>query len=347
MRTRSFFTPAVPVFVASALAAMVALPRAAVAGEPESKTLFAEGRKLREEKKCTEAIIVFRRALDTYPEGLGSLRNIAECEQELGLFASARRDWNDLRVAVLQSRSPKYEGWEKDAADAKAALDAKVGYVVVQIKGDRPEGTRIQLNGKTFDPRLIGVELEQDNGPLTLEVYYGAATPLSATTTIKEASHEQLTIDIPKGAFIGPPGGSGGDGDGGRSATSRGMKIGGGVALGLGGLGAIGLGVSIGIRQDALSTVEEACPDPKQICNAVDDVNRGQVASTLINVFAVGAAVSVGLGLTLVLAAPSETAPKTEKKDEKKDDKAPPKASLQLNLRGTVGGGFVGLGGHF
>lgn len=216
--------------------------------------MFAEGRKLREEKKCAEAIIVFRRALDTYPEGLGSLRNIAECEQEIGLYASARRDWNDLRVAVLQSRSPKYEGWDTDAAAAKSALDAKVGYVTVEIKGDRPEGTRIQLNGKTFDPRLIGVELEQDNGPLTLEVFYGAAQPLSQTTVIKEASHERLTIEIPKGtpAQPIPPATAPDDG---RRATSRGMKIGGGVALGIGGLAAVGLGISIGVRQDALSTV--------------------------------------------------------------------------------------------
>lgn len=323
----------------------------AFAGEPESKTLFAEGRKLREEKKCAEAIIVFRRALDTYPEGLGSLRNIAECEQELGLFASARRDWNDLRVAVLQSRSPKYEGWDKDAADAKAALDSRVGYVTIQITGDRPEGTRIQLNGKTFDPRLIGVPLEQDNGSLTLEVFYGAAQPLSKTTTIEEGSRATLSVEIPKGAVakVGPPETP----DNGRAATSRGMKIGGGVALGIGGLAAVGLGVSIGIRQDALATVEKACPDPKQICSAAADVERGRTASTLVNVFAVGAAVGVGLGLTLVLAAPSESAPAVapDKKDDKppssKASLRPPPPRLQLDVRGTMGGGYVGLGGHF
>ena len=40
----------------------------AFAGEPESKTLFAEGRKLREENKCAEAIIVFRRAVGDWIE---------------------------------------------------------------------------------------------------------------------------------------------------------------------------------------------------------------------------------------------------------------------------------------
>ncbi|MFO0611161.1 MAG: tetratricopeptide repeat protein [Polyangiaceae bacterium] len=318
----------------------------AFAGEPESKTLFAEGRKLREENKCAEAIIVFRRALDTYPEGLGSLRNIAECETELGLFASARRDWNDLRVAVLQSRSPKYEGWDADAATAKAALDTRVGYVTVQINGERPEGTRIQLNGKTFDPRLIGVELEQDNGALTLEVHYGAATPLSATTVIKEASHEKLVIDIPKGAVGTTP--VPGAQDTSRAATARGMTIGGGIALGLGGLAAVGLGVSIGIRQDALSGAEAACPDPTKLCTDTDDVTRGTTASTLINVFAVSAAVCVGVGLTLVLAAPSDTTPVTKPGKEDPTPAPPPaNASLELNLRSTTHGGFIGLGGHF
>src|SRR5689334_6918022 len=52
-------------------AALLLAPSTAFAGKAESETFFANGRELRMAGKCAEAIPEFRRALETYPDGLG------------------------------------------------------------------------------------------------------------------------------------------------------------------------------------------------------------------------------------------------------------------------------------
>jgi hypothetical protein len=55
----------------------------------EAKELFAHGRESRLRGDCAGAIPLFQKAADVYPAGLGSLRNIAECEETLGRYAAA------------------------------------------------------------------------------------------------------------------------------------------------------------------------------------------------------------------------------------------------------------------
>ena len=115
----------------SALALIFLANAAAWAGEEDARTLFAKGRQLRADGRCEEAIIEFRRALEVWPEGLGSLRNIAECEEQLGKYAAARRDWWDLRRAVLLSNEAKYEGWDRQAQEAHTRLATKGARVFI------------------------------------------------------------------------------------------------------------------------------------------------------------------------------------------------------------------------
>jgi hypothetical protein len=65
-----------------------------------AKDLFAQARGLRLQAQCARALPLFRGACDVYRAGLGSLHNIAECEEELGHFVSARRAWLDLQRAL-------------------------------------------------------------------------------------------------------------------------------------------------------------------------------------------------------------------------------------------------------
>ena len=81
------------------VAASLVAPRVR-ADPPEAKDLFAQARGLRLQGQCASALPLFRRAYEVYPAGLGSLRNIAECEEEVGHFASARRAWLDLQRAL-------------------------------------------------------------------------------------------------------------------------------------------------------------------------------------------------------------------------------------------------------
>lgn len=305
----------------------LATPRSASAGELESRSLFAEGRRLRGDGKCGEAIVLFHKAYDTYPDGLGALRNAAECEQETGKLASARRDWADLRIAVLRSTSPKYEGWDKDAEDAYTALAPRVAKLTLELVGERPDGLRVQLNGQPFDLRLVGVALEEDLGPISIEIVADGMAPIRRALEAKEGGAERVSITLPHVTpppkKAGPPATAPEPPP--RSGTA--MRVAGGISLGIGGAGLVGALVSLGLRQSALSSVDAVCPTHLRCPSSVaSDVSRGKTASTLVDVFAATAAVGAGVGLTLVLAAPSSH----------------PKAPAPVALR--FGGGPAGAG---
>jgi hypothetical protein len=103
-------------FCSGVLAASLSAPAQAHADElAEAQDLFGQARDLRLRGDCTSALPLFRRAFEVYPAGLGSLRNIAECEESLGHFAAARQGWVDLGRALVTNHDPKYSGWALDA----------------------------------------------------------------------------------------------------------------------------------------------------------------------------------------------------------------------------------------
>lgn len=294
-------TELIRIAVAILAIGLQAPPVSAQAGQ--SETFFAEGRKLRQAGKCQEALIVFKRALEADPSRIGSLRNIAECEVELKRYAAARRSYWDLRRAALQSSDPRYQGWEKDAEAAYDALTAKVPRLIVKLSGsgDLKKRAKITIDGMPLDPRLIDVELEQDEGSHIVEADYGAVSPLVEKLGLKEGERRTLTLQIPEpeavtpaptaSAVAKPPPGRGP------------LFIAGVSGLAAGGAALIGLGIAAGVREGALSEVAGTCPtlqgcDPS-LGSAVD---RGKAAAVAVNVFlgVAGVAIAGGAGLLIV-----------------------------------------------
>lgn len=301
----------------------------AIGAEEDAKTLFARGRELRSAGQCDQAVIAFRSALEIYPEGLGALRNIAECEEEIGRYASARRDWWDLRRAALQSNEAKYAGWSEDAEARYRALGSKVGTLTVQLKGaeGRPP-VQVVLDGKPLDPRLLGVELERDLGAHTVELFYGGAAPIAERAELTPGARQVVTLTVPAPLpardALSAPSASG--------APPSGIRIGSYVALGVGGAGAIATVVALAVRAGALSAVEDGCSPAgggAYECppSLQGDYDTGKTASTLAGVFAGVGLVGIGAGVTLLLLSPSEaTSP------------APGKPAAELVLTPAPGG---------
>jgi hypothetical protein len=317
------------------------LPAWAGGPEEDAKTFFAQGRQLRAAGKCAEAIIPFRRALEVYPEGLGSLRNIAECEEELGLFASARRDWWDLRRAALQSNEAKYQGWKEDAEARYHALADKVAKLTIKLTGDSLDRVRVVIDGKPVDPRLLDVELERDLGPHTIEAFYGGAAPILKKLELTRGEREVVVLEVPQTA-VGPVKGDGKPSDGGTAPAPSAfdMRTAGFVALGVGGVSAVGTAIAIGVRAGALSAIEEECTetDGRYSCpeSMRSNEDTGRTASTLTNVFGAVAIAGLGVGITLVIIGSSDAGPSTTGSRG---------ASLQVGP--TRGGGTARLTGRF
>lgn len=323
-----------------AIAVFLVFPSAASAGEAESRTLFAEGRQLREQGKCAEAIVLFKKSLETYPEGLGAMRNIAECEEQLGRVASARRTWRDLKLAVTRSGEARYEGWDKDAEDAKSRLDPRVPTLTISLEG---EGS-ISLNGRPLDPRLLGIELEQDLGPLEVVLDDGSAVPEKRALVMEEGGRYKVQLRARKAA--GPASGKPPPGpitiEPKEEEGPSGLVIGGAVSLAVGGASLVGMGIAIGVYESALSEVEQGCPsyESEKRCTSVvsDAVDRGEASSVAVNVLAAVGGAGVATGVVLLIVDATSGPPAADEK---------PAASIVPSFTPLAGGGLVGLSGFF
>jgi hypothetical protein len=347
-------------FVGAVLAATMVLgvvPHAFADAASDAKDLFTKGRELRAAGNCKGAVPLFRKAYQLLPAGLGSLRNLAECEESLNLHASARRDWLDLKRAVLLVKDAKYDGWDADADAAAARLAPKVSrltIVLVDADDDHPlegaalEGLTITVGGESLDRSLVGTELDRDPGTYAIKVE-GGKTPAEQSVTLAtgEKKSVKLAITHLPGADVvvnkgGDGAGDGGDSKGGdtlppRDTGATGRTFG-WIGIGVAGAAAIGTLAFVFVRSSALSQVESKCPKYQtQPCgsNVKDDVDRGKLASTMVDVFG-GVAIVAGIvGVTLVLTNPKPSSTSTTS------------SSLQVSPLAGYGAGGAMLSGSF
>ncbi len=310
----SLVSPSVRRLVGSAalgLALFSVAPPANATPESDAKDLFARGRDLRNANDCGSAVPLFRKAWQIYPQGLGSLRNLAECEEQLGHFASSRRAWLDLKRALITApNDPKYEGWDKDAEEAAARLKPKVATFVVDVYVKSPEGealandktgVEIFVNGESVGTTLVGTPLERDPGQYRIRAQMTDAQPVEQIVNVAAGDNPHVSMRLtvvpkPKPVVM-EPGGSG-------------RKTLGYVVAGVGAASLIGSGITFLLRQSALSELEDNCPlyeaepCPERLRSTVD---RGTLMGTLSPILLGVGLVGVGAGVALIATAPSKT----------------------------------------
>lgn len=292
-------------------------------GAADAKDLFARGRDLRTAGDCASAAPLFRKAYELYPAGLGSLRNLAECEEQLGHFASSRRSWLDLsRALVTQDPkdAQKYEGWKADATQAAARLAPKLASVTIDLSATGTDGAAadakgvdVTLDGESVAPAIVGTPLERDPGRHVVKAA-GARVKqpqqqivdLAPGDTKRVSLRVVVTPDTSGGAAkvtTGPqlpdtPKTTDDTTDHGRASR----RTAGWIALGVGAASLIGAGVALAVRQSAQGQIDGSCPSHDNCSPSLRDVqSRGQTASILFDVFGALGVVAAGGGLALVL----------------------------------------------
>ena len=282
--------------------------------DADAQDLFVRARELRAKNECGAALPLFRKANALAPARLGSLRNVAECEEALGHFASARRAWLELgRDLLVSKETTKYEGWSKDAEANAARLRPKVAVLEVDVVVEREEGTgparagdgvQVSMNGEVVPLALFGTPLEKDPGKYTVraEADRGEA-PAEQVIALVAGATKTIRLDLklrPRSKAVVYEE---------RTSTRR---IAGWVTLGVGGASLVAAGVSLVVRQGALGDLESACPGyASGPCPSSTQaiLNRGSTASTLTTVFGVAGGVLAAGGLALVLASPDDRVP--------------------------------------
>lgn len=287
------------------------------APEDDAKDLFARGRELRTKGDCAGAIPLFAKAWQLYPKGLGSLRNLAECNEHLGKYASARRAWLDLSRALLTVKDAKYAGWSEDAQAADARLAPKVARLTVVVhESGKGVALSVLVNGEVLDPKLLDIALDRDPGTYVVRVE-GGKEPVEKSVSVASGEAKTVTLDVehpttatttvttpkPEPKPILPE----------QPATTSGTRTAGFVTLGVGGGALAVAGIALVVRQKALGDLKDACPyyESKPCPTSTESiVDRGKTASTLVTVFSVIGAVGIGTGVTLLVMGSSDS-PKT------------------------------------
>lgn len=188
---------------AAVLLFIVSSPARASAPEEDAKDFFARGRELRAKGDCASAAPLFAKAWQLYPGGLGSLRNLAECSEQLGRFASARRAWLDLARALLTNTEPKYAGWSDEARDAEARLAPKVARLTIVVHATGAP-VRVLVDGEPLDPQLLDMALDRDPGTYVVRVE-GGRVPIEKSVTLAAAESKTLTFALAPKAEKGDP----------------------------------------------------------------------------------------------------------------------------------------------
>jgi hypothetical protein len=301
--------------------------------ESDAKDLFARGRDLRNKGDCANASPLFYKAWRIYPQGLGNLRNHAECEEQLGHYASSRRAWLDIKRALLTApNDPKYEGWEKDAEDAANRLKPKVAVVTVEViqkigetkkPANEKSGVELLINGEAVAPNLIGAPLERDPGQYTIRVQAAdAPQPVEQGIALAAGDNKKVSLEltrVPKEGAKDPKGGGVDPGYPNGEDKGSGTRTLGWIAIGVGAASLVGSGVTFLLYNGAKSDLEEACgggADWETTCptkdkaNAQDTIDRGKLMGTLSPIFLGVGVVGIGAGVALLVTSPSKSSAK-------------------------------------
>jgi len=305
------------------LAALSAAPTARADAESDAKDLFARARDLRTKGDCAGAVPLFRKAYKVYPNGLGSLRNVAECEEQIGHYASSRRAWLDIkRALVTMAQDPKYDGWEKDAQDAAARLQPKIATVFVDVivkspQGEGPatekSGVEVFVNGENLGTNLVGTPLERDPGNYKVRVQAQYTSPVETEVALGAGDAKHVTLRLvqtpPATPAAGTPEQPGAliDVD-----TGKGKRTAGIVLIGVGAAALVGSGITFLVRAGAKSDLDDKCPSHTGCSPDLQStVDKGKLMSTLTSIlFPVGlVAAGTGVGLFIWGSNSKETAP--------------------------------------
>jgi hypothetical protein len=239
---------------------------------PAAEVLFRSGRARMEAGDYAHACPLFAESLRLDPT-LGTLFNLATCEEDIGKLASA---W-ELYGEIADRMDPDDER-RAVAAQRKAALVRDVPRMTVVLAAVAPTDLEILCDGVELRTASLGVPLPVDPGPHEIAARAPGYDARIYSVTI--ARGEELTLSVEPGPPVHPP----------RWSVAKTGYVIGGV-----GLASLAVGTILGVR--ALDRREDSDADcVGSVCRDVSGVQAYSDARSL----AIGADVAFGVGAVAV-----------------------------------------------
>jgi len=318
--------------VATASIALFVLgtPRAARADDAAgADALFSQAKALSSSGDFEAACPKFEASENLAPS-LGTLLNLADCYEHVGKPASAKKRWDEA-IEVAKAKSDDRAGFATDRANAIAPRVPKLTLSITT----GAEALSVAIDGKKVPDGRWGLPIEIDPGPHQITVSRGDTVLETQSLEIAEGASSDLALDLGAIAKAHP-------------ATKKkrpteppnpAQSIAGWITLsvGLGGMTAFGVLEGVALSQRSEADGEGGCvtKGDAAICSPQGYalVQRAGDFAEVGQWLGVGGVLAFGVGLTLVLTAPSA-------------DAADEKPVAVLPMISPYGGGVL-VGGSF
>lgn len=161
---------------------------------PSAEQLFREGRQALQQNHLAEARTKLEASQKAEPAA-GTLLNLAECYEKLGLTATAYDTYAEARDAA-QKRGRA--DWEKLASDRISVLAPRLPRL--RITGKAPSAASVLLDGRLYDRAGFGKSSPIDPGTHRVTVIDNARELFVREVVTKEGGTTEVVIDIPEAA---------------------------------------------------------------------------------------------------------------------------------------------------
>ena len=179
-----------------ALAALAIAPSGRAAADPridKADELFAEGKALLA-TNVAEACDKFEESLRYNPAAIGTLLNVALCDEKLGRIASAVDKFNEARTRAKEQGLIQHV---RAAEQHLAALEPALPHLSIRLTEKLPE-TRVLIRGANGLDRVIPLEdiasVAVDPGEVVVTVSAPARLPYRTKLGIARAEHRDLVV---------------------------------------------------------------------------------------------------------------------------------------------------------
>lgn len=290
-------------FLPGALLLALAAPAFAEASSSDkarAEALFDEGRRLSQAGKYAEGCPKLEASQKLDP-ALGTLLNLADCNEKLGKTASA---WAQYREAVSLARAAGSSEREQFAHDRGKALEAHLSTLTIRVSADNGStAVEVKRDGEPVAAAELGSAIPVDPGAHEVTgASAGMKTWSSKVDVGKDAA--KVEVEIPKLEPEGsaPPAGGGVTTEPQPKAKGSSQRP---IAIAVGAVGLVGIGVGTFFGLSASSTWSDAEKAAKATCTdypngcSKDNVDDQKSASTKATVSTIafiagGAALAIG-----------------------------------------------------
>jgi len=155
----------------------------------DAEQLFKEGQDLKEAGKPEQACVKFRAALDKNRNAVGTILNVALCDENEGKVASAYKLFSE---AADRAREQNLGEHLAAAEDHKVKLSGRVPHVAIAF-AEPLRDMKLVVDDQIVDVSTAN-DVEIDPGTRTIVVTAPGRVAYKTSVTIREGEHEAVAI---------------------------------------------------------------------------------------------------------------------------------------------------------